>query len=330
MLARLHVFLPFAIAVPEGEQYLIRSYDDQGYRVQIFPPARSDQVLATDNPNEIKIDDKQAFLANALHVEFLRDSFNRATGSPCDPPEQIMEQAVNSFLLRLRHVTRALQIRSLSFRRTAWRLQYLADDGAELEAKEGFVRERGALQQSFRWVALNSQAWEQLHTLPPQYDPPPWEALLLDANAQLPDIGPAIVLAATALEVLAAHVLNDLARIKYVSPELWQWINKRGDWLREPTVEEQYDALLNLLSGHSLKEEQTLWVAFKSLKTARNSFVHEGVAKFGGAPLSEESAYKLIASAWNVVTQVRDWLPEALRWPEFKPTISVEVVKRFI
>ena len=68
-------------------------------------------------------------------------------------------------------------------------------------------------------------------------------------------------------------------------PELWRWINQRGDWRREPTVEEQYDTLLKVLTGHTLKEDQDLWELFKHLKTARNSFVHEGMAKVCGAHL---------------------------------------------
>ena len=119
-----------------------------------------------------------------------------------------------------------------------------------------------------------------------------------------------------------------MAVIKNTPPELWRWINQRGDWLREPTVEEQYDALLKFFTGHSIKEEQRLWESFKNLKATRNSFVHEGIAKIGGAPINIETAQKLIASAYEVISKVKQWIPPELHWPEFKHVIQVEMVKR--
>jgi len=47
-----------------------------------------------------------------------------------------------------------------------------------------------------------------MHQLPDGYEPPPWEVLLLDAIGELPNVGTAIVLSATALEVFIAAILN--------------------------------------------------------------------------------------------------------------------------
>ena len=58
--------------------------------------------------------------------------------------------------------------------------------------------------------ALDAQTWSELRA-EPEKAAPAWETLLLDASAVLPQIGPAIVLAYTALEVLIAAVLSDLA-----------------------------------------------------------------------------------------------------------------------
>jgi hypothetical protein len=91
---------------------------------------------------------------------------------------------------------------------------------------------------------------------------------------------------------------------------------------------EQYDALLKLLTGHSLKDEPLLWEAFKNLKDARNAFVHEGIAKIGQTPVSTESANKLIASASDIIAKIREWLPNELHWPEFKYDLTVEIQKR--
>lgn len=328
MLARLSVLLPFNLTIPEGEQFNVYEYEDSGYKVRFYPPGRSDRAPSITGPDQLKIDGIPAFQADALRIDFHKDSFDRRIEVPCDPPELVIKRAINSFLVRLRHVTRAAQVRPLNFPLVTWRLQYLNDDETELEKKEGFVRGRGTFQFSFSWIGLTKRVWDDIHNLHPDYEPPPWESLLLDASAELPSVGPAVVLAATALEVFISQVLDELATIKNAPLELWRWINKRGDWLREPTVEEQYDALLKFFTSHSLKEEQRLWESFKNLKGARNSFVHEGVAKIGGAPINIETVQKLIASASEVISKVKEWLPKDLHWPEYKHQIKVEVLKK--
>ena len=115
-----------------------------------------------------------------------------------------------------------------------------------------------------------------------------------------------------------------LAQAGAVPTPLWAWISKRGDYLREPTVEEQYDALLKFFMGHSLKEEPTLWTAFRNLKTARNTFVHGGAAKIGGIPVSLETARKLVLSASDVISKVREWLPSGLHWPYSSATFGLK------
>jgi hypothetical protein len=142
-------------------------------------------------------------------------------------------------------------------------------------------------------------------------------------------VGPAIVLAATALEVLVAHVLDDLAARSSVPADLWTWINDRdNDHYRQPSVEEQYDTLLKFFTGHSLKGEKKLWDSFMNLKTARNTFVHSGIAKAGGVEASPETARNLILSASEVVAKVREWLPQELQWPVFKHEVQVEVFRK--
>jgi hypothetical protein len=80
---------------------------------------------------------------------------------------------------------------------------------------------------------------------------------------------------------------------------------------------------LKLLSGHSLKERTELWEAFQNLRTARNSFVHEGTAVVGGKAVDADQALKLLARANEVVSCVRDWLPPELRWVQFELTSTV-------
>lgn len=328
MLARLFVLLPFKLAIPEGQEFRLYEYEDEGYKVRMYPPIRSDRPASMDSPDRIEIDGMAAYQADALRIDFWKEGFDRRKDNPLDPPEDVIRRSVNWFLVRLRYVSRAPQVRPLDFPLGGWRIRYLNDDETELEFDESLVRGRGAVRFSFNWITLNKTVWEDIHSLPADYDPPPWDALLLDAFGALPSIGLAIVLAATSLEVFIAHVLDKLAGLGRVDPFLWKWINERGDWLREPTVEEQFDILLKFLAGHSLKEDQKLWEAFKNLKSARNSFVHEGLAKIGGAPVTIEIARGLIQSASQAISAVRQWLPGQLLWPEFNYKFEVKVEKK--
>jgi hypothetical protein len=328
MLARLHVLLPFRLTIPDGEQYTIYEYIDDGYIVRVFPPGRSDQQYPPEGFGDLKLNGSPAFQADALRIDFQKESFNRTKGLVFDPPEEVVRRAVNSFLIRLRHVTRAAGIRLIDFPGATWRISYLNDDESELEKDETFVRGRGGLQRSLSFIALTKAVWTDMHGLPADHEPPPWEDLLLDAQGDLPRIGPAMVLAATALEVFISWALDQLAAKGSVSVDLWRWINERGNYLREPTVEEQFDALLMFLSGHSLKAENRLWVSFIQLKNARNSFVHEGRASIGGVPVSIEAARKLVTTASEIVTKVREWLPVDLQWPVFNHVVQIEAVMK--
>ena len=44
MIARLHVLLPVWLTVRQGEEFTVYQYEDNGYKVRVFPPARSDQL----------------------------------------------------------------------------------------------------------------------------------------------------------------------------------------------------------------------------------------------------------------------------------------------
>jgi hypothetical protein len=329
MIARLSVLLPFHLTVPDGQQFPVYQVEDSGYGIHFYPPGRSENAPPLTEEEKITIDGVTAFQADALRIDFRKESFDRRAGTHIDPPEDVIDRAINFFLTRLRHVTRAGQVRPVRFPLVTWRMRYLNDDESEFKEEAGLVRGRGIKSIPFSPVIpLTNKIWADVFDLPPDYEPPPWESLLLDATVEMPSIGPALVLAATALEVFISRVLDRLAPTKVVPPELWHWINERGNWLKEPALEEQYGVLMKLLTGHSLKEEPLLWEAFKNLKDARNAFVHEGIAKIGQIPVSTETANKLIASASNIIEKVREWLPNELHWPEFKYDVPVEIQKR--
>jgi len=199
-----------------------------------------------------------------------------------------------------------------------------------LAEQNGLVRGRGTLGFSFSMTAVGTEVWEHVHSLSPDFEPPAWDTLRLDANDTIRHVGTAVVLAATCLEVCVTHTRDGLAARSEVSEQLWQWINRRGDWLREPTTEEQFDALLKILTGRSLKEDQKLWEAFKNLKTARNSFVHEGIARIGGKVVSEEDALRLLAHANEIIALLRECLPVDLRWPEFELKTQMKFEKKIL
>ena len=120
---------------------------------------------------------------------------------------------------------------------------------------------------------VDKQHWETAVSLT-LADVPIYISLVLDSEAALPDAGAAIALASTALETLIETHLGRLAAAK--CPELWSWIANRG---HGPSTEEQFDVLLKIFSGKSLKDEKGLWDAFQRLQRARNKFVHTGKSR---------------------------------------------------
>jgi hypothetical protein len=293
MLVRLHVVLPFDVALPEGEQIRLYTYEEDGCVITVYPPMRSDAPSNSAPPESVKINGVTAIIANGLQIDFQRSEFDRTPGSPEDPPSAVLQRAVDSFIERLRYVARAAHVHAVSLQTTTWRLRYLDDEGSELPTSSKVVGRGG---NAFRWslVGVNKTLWDQLHELPGDFTPPPWDGLRLDAQAALPHVGTAVVLAATALEVFIEVMLEQLAARSDVPKNLWQWVVSRKNPLCNPDVEEQFDTLLGHFVGHSLKENPDLWGSFMNLKRARNTFVHEGVATIGEQPVTVQQAGLLV------------------------------------
>jgi len=325
VIARVFVQLPCSLAVPDRQEYPVAEYEDRGYRISIFPPGRGDRSAQSPDLEYIKVEGREAFEADVFRIDFQKDTFDRAEHAPLDPPELLVQEVVNSFLVRLRHVSNAAHVRPLSFPLGTWRVEYLNDDETKPEKQEGLVSGRGCVHCCVRCVGLSRDIWDRVHALPPDYQPPLWDSLLLDASEELPNVGATMVLACTALEVFISRILHNLAPSTVTPLELWKWINHRGDWRKEPSVGEQYDALLSTLAGHSLKEDNALWEAFKSIKKARDSFVHEGVTTVGA-----DCAPALLISAAAIIARVRAWLPEQMRWPEVRARCMIEVCTRML
>ena len=330
MLAKLDLLLPFKITIPDGEKFTIYPYNDEGYNICILPPMKHEHPAVQDDFDEVLINDKPTFQANGLRIYFQKDNFDRSHGCECDPSYPLIARTINQFLLKLRFVTRSSKIHPINFSKVSWYLRYLNDDKSEIHKTEGLFRGRGAKTATFSWTALNNDIWGNIFELQPDYIPPQWDSLLLDANEALPEIGPCVVLTLTALEVFISHVLNELPKNNIISNDLWNWVNNRNTRLQEPSTVEQYDILLGSLLGFSLKDNSDLWESFKNLKNARNSFVHEGVAKIGKKPITEEEAWKLLGKANEIVKFIKNELPDELQWPEYNFSIKIDAKTKMV
>ncbi len=290
MLARLEVLLPFQWCVPESSTFTIFEREVDGYKIRFLPPGRSDALPKARHSEEMAINGSKAFSADVLVVEFEKDEFDRRQDGPIDPPEILINDVINEFLNRVRYVGNAHMVRPIDFPSgSPWNLRYLTNEKEELEEQEGLCRERMLRRFYFSWTALTPQIWDDVFGLPDNSSIPHWNNLLLDAQNALPDIGPAIVLAYTALEVFISETLDALALKKEISPEFWSWIKQGGrdyNYIKAPSTADQFDALLQELAGISLKSNSDLWMGFRSIQQARNSFVHKGRAEIGKKTLN--------------------------------------------
>jgi hypothetical protein len=323
VIARLAVAVPFTLLVPDKAVFKVYSYEDEGYTVSVLCPGKSNLPLHADTPTTSVIDGKPAFVADTIQIEFRKDSFNR-TDATIDPPVPVIQRALDGVVSRLRYVTRHPPAAKVAFPDSCtWRLQYLDDEGRELEKVDGLHRALWAKHLRVSCAIVTPATWDDMHTLDLDWSSPQWYELLLDAQGALPKVGTALVLAATALEVFISQVLDQLARRSSIPPDIWNWLNKRKELDKNPTVEEQLDVLLKHLAGHSLKEDQKLWQAAANLRTARNKFVHGGVARVGGKEVDAREAARLVACARQVTDRIREWLPPELHWPKFERSSAV-------
>lgn len=241
MLAKIHVFLPCELSLPLGEEYKIYEYEEDGYQIYFDVPTKSDKPATLEAPDSITINGKPSVQADLITIVFQKDAFERRNGSPIDPPEQLIRKTLNSFLGRLKYVAQAPQLKIPDFPDCSWNLKYLNDDGSELEQAEGVKRRIAHRSFAFSYIGCDPSLWDSVFSLPNDFEAPAWHTLILDSRAALPHVGTAIVLAASALEIFIAELLDKLVRNTSIPDRLWGWINDRGNWQKEPSVEEQFD-----------------------------------------------------------------------------------------
>jgi len=330
MIARVYIHIPFNIQMVKGEQFPSFSLDlDPGYKIDFYPPFCDSKFCSSTEPVKLTIDGKEAFSANCIHVDFKKDEYDRHEregNDPgfYDPSIPLIKKALSSFLIRFRYVTQTPHIHSTSLKFDLFTIRYLNDDGTELKQEKGKVRGKSGSLNKFTYLPLNQDIWEKVSSLKSDFKIPIWNDLLLDAKDELPEIGPSIVLASSALEVFISTILNQCATEDKIPPKLWRWINNRseegGHWIQNPSLLDQFDILLLTITGHSLKEDDNLWKEFKKLKNVRNNFIHGGIASESKRPvkrITEERAQELIQSTQKIILKIRDWLPTEVQWQIF-------------
>lgn len=319
----------------------------EGFRMRVFPPYRGSLDLAALGPDSSApltelsdgltpaepqpidansvMDGLRVVAANVLQIDVLADEFDRRMDTDQDPPDGPVFDVANNCLLRLRHLTRAQQIRMLDPSRTIRRVTYLNDDETELEPTDGLLRGFASGGRSISFMGLPPSLWDAAFDVPIGYTPSPSWTLLLDAFGLLPEVGPPIVLAYSAIETRTDSALDLLARAAGLDERFWEWLTTReGKYYKEPSIAEKLDPLLRGVSGVSLKDDERLWEAFQNLRKARNTFAHQGVAKIGDVVVDEARTRELLVAASSIVDWVEALLPEDERRPPIVEWATVE------
>jgi hypothetical protein len=352
MIARFRALLPFEVQI-DGQAVLSPcQFDFEVYRVTVFPPYQAiasssdahripkvplltvvenlqprNPQLATDT---IRFAGNPVIEANAIQIDFWKEDFDRRRGNvgrddAGDPPLRTVFLIANRYLDAIRSSTGASHIHPIGVDNTFGWLHYLTDAGQDLEPQDGLRRGLAVAHFLHKAAMVETTVWDQVGYLLPTYTPKPWATLLLDAESLLPAVGPALVLAAAALENLIESELDYLATNRGVPLALWTWINERRDRDKNPSVEEQFSSLLEAVTGRSLlRENRDLWDAFMNLKTARNRYLHSGTVSVGGKPVDPTCARYLIANAKEVARWVEEMLPAEERRPPL-PSVQVQI-----
>jgi hypothetical protein len=328
MRARLKIHVPFTMIIPENVEFVSSPYDLDGCIVVNQPPLRLGDPSNLGAPRKINIDGLPAYEADIVQIDFFKESFKRVKGQGFpDPSSETQLKAVNNFIRRLRYVTKAAALQPITENTRSSRLEYTNDDGSPLERDERLIRTYVATAQTFSYALIIPEVWRDAESLGPDFQAPIWDELRLDSERALPHIGTSIALTAISLERFITDVIGQLAKAQAKPDGLWGWVVDRED-LKKPTVEEMFDPLLKIFTGHSLKEELNLWEAMKDIKNARNRFVHDGIPRVGknSPPLTFAQALSLIVKSREIVAKIRSWLSQELQWIEFTyPAKQIDV-----
>ncbi|MFZ1086136.1 MAG: hypothetical protein WAN35_14320 [Terracidiphilus sp.] len=354
MIARFHIFLPFDLFITDEEQIGIQGEVSDpaipniriviptawGYAERPDPTGTIHEVTSAwlfrvKDPqfsNNCLYDNCRVARVNVLVFELMAEDFDRTNDHLLKdgPLIKPVYEAANDFLARLRVYARLPQIRALVPAHDPWHVEFLTNDRQLLPEEDGKLRmvrnssvELGVFAFKADTIKIVSEKWTA-------HEPYIWDQLLLDAHSLWPNVGSSIVIAFAAMETFIAWALEALQSTNHSFPDDgWKWIMNRGNFMKEPSVAEQYDALLSILGAKSLKSDEGLWTTFKELKDARNSLAHEGVAKLhNGTPVDAAKARMLIDGAARIIEWVEALLPESSR--RHNKGFATPVARRFV
>ena len=333
MIARFIILLPFDLYVTEDNGWTTIAGSTSEFEFRIYTPAHyahrprpedtvhthitswATNLTAAQFSDDLLLNGKKLAPVNVLVIDLIKAEFDRSIDFVInDPlPTQVFDLA-NAVLVRIRVFSRTPQIQPLLQSRDPWRLQYLTDEAEELPEEEGLSRGKLFAPVTIGVPTIALGTLEMLVQNQASEEPYVWDQLLLDGKGLWPDIGSSIVMTYAALETFIEWALETLEREQRTfSNVFWEWLKGRDHWSKEPSVAEQFDSLLLVFTGRSLKHEPSLWQSFTELKKARNSLVHHGAAKVDGKSVDAPKAKELIDAADKIVGWVELLLPEKYR-----------------
>lgn len=307
MIAHIRILLPEPLHVTTAEEFSPHEFVVGEYHVTVFPPHRAKAPIGTADPldfderldDSVVVDDRPSIRGDVFAVIFRAPEFARANNA-AEPAVEIGIQLCNRFLRAYRIFARAQDISLIDPARAYFSLEYRADDNTALPQIDGLRRGRGrSLHPTPGVHALSRELWTLLGPAMSVEVADPAEELLLDAVALLPQAGPALVLAYTAIEVHVARALNVVA-----TP---------SDFRKDRSVKRRLGRLMSVL-GRADFQDSPLWERLVSLNVARNAFVHEGAIT---VTLAEAS--QLVVD----VERILDWIDEALPQHARRPKVTL-------
>jgi hypothetical protein len=295
----------------------------------------ADLLLPAGTPeiaDRVRIDDGDALAADLIRVEFMSETFDRSRGESAERNRiiDIGFAVVNEWLLAFRIAATAAIVKSVQRLFTSWRIDYLNDEGGALASQEGLARQMAGIAfQIPARVVLTPDAWTALATVAPGYEASRWDQLIVDAGGLFPEVGPAILLAYTAVEIRVASAADVLARERGVDKDLWEWFTRKRPYIVQPETEEYAKTILRALGGRSLADDDPLWTIFVRLRKARNSFAHEGIARDLDTknPLTLGQAAQLVGGARRILDWIDTLLPPQDRAKRAAlPDVKIETI----
>lgn len=325
MLARIAVHLPESLWLQENTRFDSFTATLDGETLVVYPPLQSSFEVRPDPQGNFNVNDIFKLLtpvqperiypfvrmngqlvkhANLLQIDIVGRDFRRDAGATQDPSGAFVERVVVNFVARMRYTIGAPSVREFRLLETFWTIRYLADDGSELVEEKGLVRGRVHAPFKFQFTGLDESSWGRVKNLTFSFRPLIWERLYLDALFLLPEVGPALMLAMSAIETATDQMIEERLQGDQKEAEKLIAANRLGQRL---------DRVAKQLTGVSLKANASLWSAFDRLRRARNMAAHEGTPVLDGVVVTDGVAQEMILAIRPVI----DWV-EHLMGPELR------------